>query len=1047
MSTDGASGLVYEAELAAPGAPALPVIVKECYPVPQNLGDGTCIVRKGQGLLLEGADGQALEEGTPAYRETALARYRRRYHASFARSIELYRKVARGHTSLSRHVFDANGTTYIVSDASCGKRLDEAVAGGGLGLAGALETLVSLCHVIGRYHGHGFAHLDLKPANILVTSYDDKATDLENRVRLFDFDTVAKLDAHGAPGDGAVSASGSWSAPELAEGRADRAGRPSDVYSLGAILYWLATGRAPTGNEVIHARGSWELPEGAAVDPALSRAGRRATAALCRILDMTLVWEPERRCKDTASLIDALEGLAGLVDPRASYLLARTPASTFAFTGRDSELKALEGALGAHGYAWLSGEGGMGKSALAEQYAYLSQGRYTTYVRLDYQGSVRSTIESLPVHRPEAFPAQPPGAGMLAADGPGAADPERLYRDNLALLYTYGKDTLLLIDNLDGHDGKGPAHEDAGLADVLSLPCDVIVTARPGYRTEALVEVGRMAGDGDLLGLFRAYRRFGGDEQGTVLAILGELGHNTLCAILAAGLLDATGLTAEGLLRALESEEALSIPEEVSAGKGTAPPRSDTYRGHLARLLRLSRLDEGERSVLANMTLVPRTGIGRAEFKAWCRLADLNAFNSLVARHLISEDASTNRCFLQPQVSAAAALELGPDAAGCEAYLEGLAGFLEEAVGKTWQEATDAASFGIHLSRRSELGMNTWTWQEATDAASFGAAALRRIKDDEGEVAFVALLTGKLYFALGQYDAALEYSLRALDIFKRTLPKDHPDLATSYNNAGTAYYQLAQYGAALKHYLKSLGIFKRVLPKDHPGLATGYNNVGLVYLGLGQQGKALKHLLKALDIRKRVLPEDHLDLAASYLIIGAAYNNLDHWFVHLKYIHKNGLLKELFDDMLSNRWDVALKHFHKALAILERALPEGHLDLAGGHIGVCRAYSGLGQWDKALEHARKALDISKRTLPDDHPDLAICYSGVGLACGVLGQWDEALEHFLKALNIHKRTLSEDHPDLATGYNNVGFTYRRLGQQDKAEEYFRKAKGCSPGEQG
>ena len=81
-------------------------------------------------------------------------------------------------------------------------------------------------------------HRDLKPANILMAGDDTP--------KITDFGLAKALGTDsGLTRTNSVIGSPSYMAPEQAEGHARDAGPPTDIYSLGAILYELLTGRPP----------------------------------------------------------------------------------------------------------------------------------------------------------------------------------------------------------------------------------------------------------------------------------------------------------------------------------------------------------------------------------------------------------------------------------------------------------------------------------------------------------------------------------------------------------------------------------------------------------------------------------------------------------------------------------------------------------------------------------------------------------------------------------------------------------------------------------
>jgi WD40 repeat protein len=87
-------------------------------------------------------------------------------------------------------------------------------------------------------HRQGFLHRDLKPSNILI--------DEANQPRITDFGLAKRMDSDSRLTiTGAVLGTPSYMSPEQAAAKSDQVGPASEVYSLGAILYELLTGRPP----------------------------------------------------------------------------------------------------------------------------------------------------------------------------------------------------------------------------------------------------------------------------------------------------------------------------------------------------------------------------------------------------------------------------------------------------------------------------------------------------------------------------------------------------------------------------------------------------------------------------------------------------------------------------------------------------------------------------------------------------------------------------------------------------------------------------------
>jgi serine/threonine protein kinase len=103
--------------------------------------------------------------------------------------------------------------------------------------------LRQVCGALGEAHAAGLIHRDLKPSNIFAS----RRGGMDDVAKLFDFGLVLPLagsGAHHMSGEGRVLGTPLFMSPEQAAS-GEEVGGASDIYSLGAVAYYLLTGRPP----------------------------------------------------------------------------------------------------------------------------------------------------------------------------------------------------------------------------------------------------------------------------------------------------------------------------------------------------------------------------------------------------------------------------------------------------------------------------------------------------------------------------------------------------------------------------------------------------------------------------------------------------------------------------------------------------------------------------------------------------------------------------------------------------------------------------------
>ena len=130
------------------------------------------------------------------------------------------------------------GRSFFCMKLVVGMNLGERLARGPMAARRAAQLLSEVSQAIDYAHNQGVLHRDLKPSNILL---DDEGVPY-----VADFG-LAKQDRNprSLTKSGSVLGTPSYMAPEQAAGARGEVGKVSDVYSLGAILYHMLTGRPP----------------------------------------------------------------------------------------------------------------------------------------------------------------------------------------------------------------------------------------------------------------------------------------------------------------------------------------------------------------------------------------------------------------------------------------------------------------------------------------------------------------------------------------------------------------------------------------------------------------------------------------------------------------------------------------------------------------------------------------------------------------------------------------------------------------------------------
>ena len=198
------------------------------------------------------------------------------FRARFRREVAVARTVSGLFTA---PVIDADvdgPVPWLATAYVPGPSLADAVSQHGpLPAASVLALARGLAEALSAIHAAGVVHRDLKPANVLLA---------EDGPRVIDFGISRAVEASALTHTGLVVGSPGFMSPEQAEGR--EVGPPSDIFSLGAVLAFAATGQGPFGSGSTPALVYRVVHSGPQLD--LMPAEVRSLAARCLAKDPAL---------------------------------------------------------------------------------------------------------------------------------------------------------------------------------------------------------------------------------------------------------------------------------------------------------------------------------------------------------------------------------------------------------------------------------------------------------------------------------------------------------------------------------------------------------------------------------------------------------------------------------------------------------------------------------------------------------------------------------------------------------------------------------------
>ena len=564
----GGSSLVYNAFYLDNLGEKKSVRIKECYPFKCSL------LRDASGALL-----------APAAEEDLFAQSKQKLRRAYQLGNEFF--STDGLTNLTANtynIFEANNTLYVVSAYAQGQELSYRRYPA---VKDSIAAVKSTANAISKIHNKGYLYLDIKPGNILTL---EGTTEL---IQLFDFDTVVPI-ANITEFTDKISYTRGFAALELQSGDYQRIGKHTDVYGIGALLFYMLFDRVPD---------AFDCEADAQYDFSRSKlsSGSYQDALVFRLTDFfhhTLADFYLDRFSNMETVAEKLSELQDLADLSLRYIVSSKISTSGLFLGRETETQWIRERLtgSVAGCGFVVGMGGIGKSTLV-RHCIRQSDMLDSVLYLDYLGSIERTIcDDYAVH--------------INAVQKDASETDIAYFDRkLGVLRELGRDKncVLVIDNYTG-DGS------SAFPKLMQLGWRVLFLTRDrslaeGYDT---LEIGPISED-DLLTLFckNVGHELNEEERRSAASIIRDVGSHTLVIELIAKQIGSPvcSLSISQAARIAANSGFSNIAAEKVGYQRDNALHQNTIKQIISGLFHAETLPESQRTILKMLSLFGRTGV------------------------------------------------------------------------------------------------------------------------------------------------------------------------------------------------------------------------------------------------------------------------------------------------------------------------------------------------------------------------------------------------------------------------------------------------------
>jgi serine/threonine-protein kinase len=272
---------------------------------------------------------------------------------------------------------------------------------------------------------------------------------------------------------------------------------------------------------------------------------------------------------------------------------------------------------------------------------------------------------------------------------------------------------------------------------------------------------------------------------------------------------------------------------------------------------------------------------------------------------------------------------------------------------------------------------------------------------------------GALAYNVGEYDAAVELQAQAVEWYEHGAGGDSHEVADAMGWLATAHVDAGNLTEAEAVMRAAVAMHRRVTPGPSQELSTALVTLEDILREAGKVEEAVAVGEEGLAMSREVYGEDHLETAFALNQLSSSLNS-------------------------AGRTAEAIPLVEEGLAIRRAAFDGPHVEIAASLGNLSNMLSGVGRTVESIAPRRAATEMLRELFPTDHPYVAGSTTSLGTALLRADSLESAEPELRDGLAWSREAFGPRHPNVANPLSSLGTLYRRTGRYAESLAVLREA---------